>query len=204
MMYTKKELNDIYDLCVNQKIQQRKHEWLNFIYMLNEKAPIQDALEIGCYDGGSTVGISRFCKNLTTIDANMMRFNRSVIDEKCNYEYIGDNSFSASVKEQIYKKYKKLDLLFLDGDHTYEGVKKDYENFSPLVKSGGIIAFHDIVDSQYHRNANCFVSKFWNSVKSGKTYKELIYDNDGVKYEINDTDRNPDVCWGGIGIIFVK
>ncbi|MEM4489080.1 MAG: class I SAM-dependent methyltransferase [Desulfurococcaceae archaeon] len=39
-----------------------------------------------------------------------------------------------------------LDFLFIDGDHTYEGVKKDFEMYSPLVEKGGMIAFHDIVE----------------------------------------------------------
>jgi hypothetical protein len=34
--------------------------------------------------------------------------------------------------------------LFIDGDHTYEGVRRDFEMYSPLVRKGGIIAFHDI------------------------------------------------------------
>lgn len=37
-----------------------------------------------------------------------------------------------------------IDLLFIDGDHIYEGVRKDFEMYSPLVRKGGIIAFHDI------------------------------------------------------------
>lgn len=36
-----------------------------------------------------------------------------------------------------------IDFLFIDGDHTFEGVKKDYEMYAPLVRKGGIIAFHD-------------------------------------------------------------
>lgn len=38
---------------------------------------------------------------------------------------------------------KPIDLLFIDGDHSYEGVKSDYEAWSPFVKVGGVIAFHD-------------------------------------------------------------
>ncbi len=34
-----------------------------------------------------------------------------------------------------------LDYLFIDGDHRYEGVKKDFEMYGPLVKKGGVIAF---------------------------------------------------------------
>lgn len=39
---------------------------------------------------------------------------------------------------------RPLDFLFIDGDHSYEGAKQDYEMFGPLVRSGGIIGFHDV------------------------------------------------------------
>jgi predicted O-methyltransferase YrrM len=37
----------------------------------------------------------------------------------------------------------ELDLLFIDGDHSYEGVKRDYELYVSKVKPGGLILFHD-------------------------------------------------------------
>jgi predicted O-methyltransferase YrrM len=43
----------------------------------------------------------------------------------------------------------QIDLLFLDGDHTYEGVKADWDLWSPLVRPGGIIAFHDTVETEW-------------------------------------------------------
>ena len=42
----------------------------------------------------------------------------------------------------------KLDFLFIDGDHSYDGVKRDFELWSSLVKIGGVIALHDIVPGQ--------------------------------------------------------
>src|SRR3954447_1859565 len=38
-----------------------------------------------------------------------------------------------------------LDLLFIDGDHSAAGVRRDFELYAPLVRDGGLIAFHDIV-----------------------------------------------------------
>lgn len=38
---------------------------------------------------------------------------------------------------------RQIDLLFIDGDHTYEGCLDDWNNFSPFVKSGGTVYFHD-------------------------------------------------------------
>lgn len=37
----------------------------------------------------------------------------------------------------------KVDVLFIDGEHTYEGVKRDYQNWIDTVKPGGHILFHD-------------------------------------------------------------
>jgi predicted O-methyltransferase YrrM len=40
---------------------------------------------------------------------------------------------------------RPVDVLFIDGDHTYEGVRRDFEMYKSLVRDGGVIAFHDIV-----------------------------------------------------------
>lgn len=36
-----------------------------------------------------------------------------------------------------------IDLLFIDGDHSYEGVQRDWEAFSPFVQPFGLVIFHD-------------------------------------------------------------
>lgn len=36
-----------------------------------------------------------------------------------------------------------IDLLFIDADHEYDGVRQDFLQWSPFVKPGGVIAFHD-------------------------------------------------------------
>jgi cephalosporin hydroxylase len=87
---------------------------------------------------------------------------------------------------------RPVDLLFIDGDHTYAGVKQDYELFSPLVPDGGLIIFHDIMF--HNANALCQVDKFWNEVKEGKIYREFIDPNHTIG----------EGTWGGIGIIRVE
>ena len=39
---------------------------------------------------------------------------------------------------------EKLDFLFIDGDHGYEGAKQDFDMYSKLVKKNGWVAFHDV------------------------------------------------------------
>lgn len=38
---------------------------------------------------------------------------------------------------------KKVDVIFIDGDHTYEGCKKDIENWYPQMGEHGVMCFHD-------------------------------------------------------------
>lgn len=83
-----------------------------------------------------------------------------------------------------------VDFLFIDGDHTYEGVKKDFEYYSPLVKKG-IIAFHDIVpasDSKPHLFSGG-VPKFWKEICENYSYREIVHDWNQGGY--------------GIGVLFV-
>jgi len=82
----------------------------------------------------------------------------------------------------------KADLLFIDGDHTYEGVKSDFDMYSPLVRQGGLIAFHDIC---HHTTiTSCKVDKLWNELKSQYEHWEFIDPRD--------------ISWGGIGVIRKK
>lgn len=47
---------------------------------------------------------------------------------------------------QMFKP-ESVDMVFIDADHSYKGVKKDYDKWFDRVKTGGYFAFHDCVDS---------------------------------------------------------
>ncbi|MCG2633012.1 class I SAM-dependent methyltransferase [Bradyrhizobium sp. WYCCWR 13023] len=66
-----------------------------------------------------------------------------------------------------------LDILFIDGDHTYEGVRQDYEMYHSLVRPGGLIAFHDIIHTKFE---NCQVDRFWGELAGNANIRttELI------------------------------
>lgn len=51
--------------------------------------------------------------------------------------------FSTDVIEQVRKSAPSLDLLFIDGDHSYEGVKADWEAYKDFLKPGSVVVFHD-------------------------------------------------------------
>ncbi len=75
-------------------------------------------------------------------------------------------------------------FLFIDGDHSYEGVKQDYAMYSPFVVPGGLIAFHDIVDGPRTGGG---VHRFWHELVGRKT--EFLV--------------SPPSDWGGIGVLQV-
>jgi predicted O-methyltransferase YrrM len=45
------------------------------------------------------------------------------------------------------------DLVFIDGDHSYEGVRADYEHWAPHVRCGGRLLFHDAVARDFAPSA---------------------------------------------------
>lgn len=79
----------------------------------------------------------------------------------------------------------RVDVLFIDGDHSYLGVKSDYTMYRTFVRKGGIIAFHDINDTKFHRDRGVMVSKLWQELKGNKHEFTVRAD------------------WGGIGAIVV-
>jgi predicted O-methyltransferase YrrM len=51
--------------------------------------------------------------------------------------------------EQARDWQQPIDLLFLDGDHSYEAVRQDFEDWAPKIRPGGFLALHDVVHAQH-------------------------------------------------------
>ncbi|MFC1667583.1 class I SAM-dependent methyltransferase, partial [Candidatus Omnitrophota bacterium] len=54
--------------------------------------------------------------------------------------------FSHEIIKQ-WPRHRNIDFLWIDGDHSYEGVKKDIHDWIPLVKKDSFICFHDYRDA---------------------------------------------------------
>jgi len=111
----------------------------------------------------------------------------AIYNQKINL--IRENSHDFSTLKIVKKilEGRKLEFLFIDGDHTYEGVKKDFKIYGSLVKEGGLVAFHDIV--AHPPEAGCKVNMFWNEITYAYKCVEVVKDR-GQK-------------WAGIGIIYM-
>jgi len=109
-------------------------------------------VEIGCLDGCSTVVIlSCSYLDLVSIDPFVPdSMEPSLIGRehlwRKNTEAFGSRSilirdFSQNVHHQFENSI--LDFLFIDGDHTELAVFRDYDQWVPKLKPGGILAVHD-------------------------------------------------------------
>jgi predicted O-methyltransferase YrrM len=113
-------------------------------------------MEIGAFAGGSASLMSTHKNVIRVISIdigypiskeipinNVNKFKH----ENCTYEYIESDSTKQETKELVVSKIKNVDILFIDGDHEYNAVVKDFENYKDLVVKNGFIIFDDYLDS---------------------------------------------------------
>jgi hypothetical protein len=70
----------------------------------------------------------------------------------------------------IVDKFGLFDFIFIDANHTYEYVKKDFENYIKMLDKHGVIGFHDIDNPDWPG-----INKFWNELKETKKYKQVEF-----------------------------
>lgn len=182
---------------------QIREEIFKLLNILSKNNSISNILEIGTENGGTLFFWSKILKDngvLISLDLPIeeggygyenwrIKLFKNFINETQKLYLLREDSHRKEALEKVKEilNGKKLDFLFIDGDHSYEGVKKDFEMYSPLVKYGGIIAFHDIV---FHPNGGSEVDVFWKEIKNKYDYEEIIH------------NFNQKGC--GIGVIYYK
>ena len=83
-----------------------------------------------------TDGVTGWQSNRDTTVANV----RAVVgDDLSRWRLIEDYSYNVAPRWNL----GPIDLLFIDGNHRYEDVKRDWEDWLPLVEAGGVIFLHD-------------------------------------------------------------
>jgi len=80
---------------------------------------------------------ARFQKTLRTKETVRKTFEEKGLD---SYVTVVEGLTAETAADYQDKEFV---FVFIDADHTYEGCKADFEAWSPLVRSGGEIAFHD-------------------------------------------------------------
>lgn len=205
------------DYCVDRPILmgQERSEIVRLARLLEGLAP-KRSLEIGTNYGGTLFllcSVSAPDAKIISVDLPYGPFGGGYPRRKIplfrkfpkgsqKLHLIRADSHSADTKNRIVDILggEMLDYLFIDGDHTYEGVSQDFETYSPLVRSGGIVAFHDIVT--YKENAGCRVAEFWRDIKQRYNRHLEIVENPPVGSLPVAVTREP-MNTAGIGLLYM-
>jgi predicted O-methyltransferase YrrM len=149
-------------------------------------------LEIGTAKGGTLLLLSRSASpdaTLISIDLpsgmhgggyprwKAHLFRRFVLATQ-NLHLLRGNSHLRETYEKAVEvlRDKPVDLLFIDGDHSYSGVKQDYDQYRTLVRQGGLIVFHDILQNRFDPDIQ--VAKLWDELKLSHDVTEIVDDYD--------------------------
>jgi predicted O-methyltransferase YrrM len=167
MKSTKKSLDLTEKICNTINGQTFHHHYYILLDIANTFDGEINYLEIGCYAGGSaSLMVSRENTNVISIDLGMPISpeiainNVNTLNTKNNkYTYIQGNSQIEETRDKVLEIMNGVDILFIDGDHLYNGVINDFNLYSPLVKTGGYIIFDDYNDIEFSPDVKTAVNK---------------------------------------------
>jgi len=172
---------------VKIKPQQSKKE-ISILLSFLQSRKVKSILEIGTSEGGTLFLLSRVASEdakIVSIDllegiggghlypkwksALYSSFARKTQEMKL----LRANSYDRATFDKVSSIFEneKIDFVFIDGDHSYEGVRKDFELYYPLVADDGIIAFHDINETIWE---NIGVQRYWKEIKQKYTTIEIV------------------------------
>jgi predicted O-methyltransferase YrrM len=146
---------------------------------LLQRDPPRSLLEIGTSLGGTfflSCQVADERARLATVDLELPGDGLVGTFGRAHQHVTGieGDSTSPEVRAEIEALFPDgLDALFIDGDHSYEGVAADFELYHPLVRSGGLVAFHDIVPTD-GSDPSCWaggVPTFWEELKAGHSHE---------------------------------
>ena len=180
---------------------QKRRELSEFLWLVEEHRP-RNVLEIGTCAGGTLYCLCRLAEPdgmIVSIDLPDGSFGGGCTEERVDemrmlfprddqqLHLLREDSHSSATLANVQNILagRQLDLLFIDGDHTYEGVKSDFEMYAPLARDGALIAFHDIL--KHSPKLGVGVDRYWNEIKAGYRHVEIIF---------------PPMGWGGIGVLW--
>lgn len=169
---------------------QIKSEITALIEYLNEFQP-KLYCEIGLANGGTCFLISNSIKSLKKVygidlhifNKRLQKYFAANLDKlKFKTGDSTDQKIISWLKNELGSQ--KLDVLFIDGDHSYKGVKEDFRNYHQLVRENGLIVFHDIIPDhgqkygiETNRNTGG-VPKFYSEISSHFPSKEIVENED--------------------------
>jgi predicted O-methyltransferase YrrM len=199
-----KDTAELFTIC-NQVlgVHQSRYEVTELIRFLNTHNRPKVLCEIGTANSGTNLLLGQAVKSAEFIAGiDLYVKNRSRLRyylwPKKSEQFNGDSKSGLTISNLENRlKGRKIDFLFIDGDHSYEGVKADFEAYLPLMAENGLIAFHDIVPdfkTRFGKDTGMWVGEvpqYWKELK--EQYSNTV-----------EIIENPEQDGQGIGLIVLK
>jgi len=177
------KVEEVEKICKDTDALQNSEEIMWLFNILDKVSPLKTIVEIGLEWGGSLklwehYLLERFSdyKDILVIgiDMDMSKIRWDLNKSLIHFSLLNKNTFDDDLPKCVKDILgnREIDYLMIDGNHSYEGVRNDFNKLSPLVRAGGVIAFHDVRTE-------------WDKV--GKFVKELNYPSYNEKLIIQGT-----------------
>lgn len=140
-------------------------------------------LEIGTASGGTALIWSYLAtERVISCDLKDMKHQSRLFSRfpppgsHCKVDLLSGDSHAPQFKARVAKALNgvKVDFLFIDGDHTAEGVTADYLDYKEFVRPGGLIGFHDILENQPLPTNQVY--QLWKRLKQVGQVEEFVND----------------------------
>lgn len=155
---------------------------INGLIELARRKGAEVVCEIGSRDAGTSVLFSRVLRPRTLVVMDLYAKNRwrlrcAAPPGQAVHVIDGDSTHPLTVARLRRRlRGRQLDLLLIDGDHRWSGVRQDFINYREFVRDGGLIAFHDIcevTDAEAGATAGD-VPAFWKLIRTIYLSDEFI------------------------------
>jgi len=185
----------------NRGAQQKPDELADFLGLLADRQP-KVILEIGSCAGGTLWAWSHLSAHVIGVDD---RATAPALTVPLGVHAIVGDSHQGQTVGRVLSRLEELgvsdalvDVLFIDGDHSYGGVRRDYELWSPLVRPGGIIAFHDVLTHPPQYGVE--VDKLWAEITTRQWGDNGWLPRLWRRWQVI---AHEPLDWGGLGILYV-
>jgi predicted O-methyltransferase YrrM len=123
----------------------RLEPWeMEYLYALASHAA-RGILEIGRLQGGSTFVMAHANPGVPIFSIDIGPQDDARLQQYFQGNGVGENVrlITGDSQTRRYEEVTEIDLLFIDGDHSYQGCTNDLENWYGAVVPGGHILLHD-------------------------------------------------------------
>lgn len=132
------------EACQRWHAEQRVDELASVLLVVEEVDP-KVIVEIGCGFGG-TLWAWRAAFPTAAVFGVSLETHGPIADHGATV-LIGDSRDRATRQRLVDQLGgRDVDVLFIDGDHSRDGIRSDWRMYAPLVRAGGLILFHDVAN----------------------------------------------------------